>query len=90
MGYFIKVTTNSNKYRQDHINNGKSGGMEWIHITVQVMLYFYGVMLRISIDNRNLGGYTYYFKSISIICCGQGYTVSLEAYVGWDNKITSF
>ena len=54
MGYFIKVTTNSNKYRQDHINNGKSGGMEWIHITVQVMLYFYGVMLRISIDNRNL------------------------------------
>ena len=70
--YFRRVTTNSDKYGWYHLKNGKFGGMKWINIPVQGMIYLYGVMLIISIEPRNLGGYTSYFESISRIICGQG------------------
>ena len=54
MDCFRIVTTNSNKYGEDHIKNGKFGGTKWRNITVQEMLHFYGVMLWISIEPRNL------------------------------------
>ena len=44
-------------------------------------------MLRISIEPRNIEGYTSYFEPISSICCGKGYTVIFEAYVIWATKI---
>ena len=77
MDYFRRVTTNSNKYGQDHLKNVKFGGTKWINITVQDIINLYGVMLWIYIKPRHLGGYTSYFESISIIRCGQGYTVSI-------------
>ena len=63
--------------------------MKWINITVQDMLHLYGVMLQTYIDPHNIGGYTSYFESIWIFFYGKGYTVSLEAYEGWDSKIMS-
>ena len=44
-------------------------------------------MLWISIEPCNLGGYPSYFESISIICFGQVYMGSIEAYLGCDIKI---
>ena len=70
MDYFRRVTKNSNKYGQYHLKNGKFGGMKYIHITVQEMLNLYGVMLQIFFEPRNLGEYTSYLESISIIFCG--------------------
>ena len=63
--------------------------MKCRNITVQDMLNFYGVMIWIYIKPCNIGGYTSYFESILIICCVQRYTISLEAYGGWDIKIMS-
>ena len=74
---------------RDNLRNGNFGGMKWTNITVQEIIHFYGVMIQIYIDPWNLGGYTPYFESISIIICGQGCTVILEAYGGWASKITS-
>ena len=54
MDYFRRVTTNSNKYGQDHLKNVKFGGTKWINITVQDIINLYGVMLWISIEPRNL------------------------------------
>ena len=71
MDYFRRVNINSNKFGLVRIKNVKFGGMKWRNITVQDMLHFYGVMIWIYIDTRNIGGYTSYFESISIICCGQ-------------------
>ena len=90
MNYFRRVTGNSNTYGQDNLKNEKFGGIKWKNITVQEMLHFYALMLKISIDPRHHGGYNSYFESISINHCSQGYTVSLEAYGGRDSKITSF
>ena len=57
MDYFRRVTKNSNKYGRDHLNNGKVGGIKRINYTVQNMCHFYGVMIQISIEPRNIGGY---------------------------------
>ena len=58
MEYFSIVTRNLNKYVRYHLNNVKFGTMKWINITVQDMFHLYGVMLWISIEPWNLGGYT--------------------------------
>ena len=76
MDYFIRVTKSSNKYGQDRLKNENFGGMKWKNITVQDIIHFYGVMLRMSIYTWHLGGYTSYFESISRISCVQGYMVS--------------
>ena len=89
MVYFIRVTTNSNKYGWYHFKNGKFGGMNWINSTVQVILNFYVVMLQIFVDPWNLGWYTSYVKSILRVICGQGYMISIEVYVGCSTKIIS-
>ena len=59
------------------------------NVTAQEILNIYGVILQVSIEPRNLGGYSSYLESISRIRCGQGYTYSLDAYGGWASKIMS-
>ena len=81
MDYFRRVTKNPNKYGQYHINNRNFGGMKWINITVQKMVHLHRVMIWIYTESCNIVIYTSYFESISRICCGQGYTVSIEAII---------
>ena len=47
--YFIRLTTNLNRYGWDHLNNGNFGGLKCINITVQEMHNLYGVVLQIYI-----------------------------------------
>ena len=41
-----------------HLNNGKFCGTRWINVSVKEMLYFYVALLWISIEPRDIGGYT--------------------------------
>ena len=89
MDYLRRVTKNSKKYGRDCLKNGKFGGMKWINITVQEMLHFYGLMIRIYIEPRHIGWCTSYFGSIPRIVFYQGFTVSIDTYGGWSGKSTS-
>ena len=56
MDYFRRVTTNSNKYGQDHLKNVKFGGVKRININVQEMIHFYVLMIWTSIETQHFGG----------------------------------
>ena len=62
---------------------GKFGGIKWENITVQEMVLFCGVMLRVSIEPCHLGGYEGNFKPTSYVSVGNGYNVKLVRYGGW-------
>ena len=59
------------------------------NVTAQEILNIYGVIIQVSIEPRNLGGYSSYLESISRIRCGQGYTSIFEAYGVQASKLTS-
>ena len=66
---------------------GNFGGIIWKNITVQEMVRFYGVMIRMIIDPCHLGGYEGYFTSTLYVRVGCGYNVKLVEYGGWEERI---
>ncbi len=44
----------------DH--RGYFGGSKWENISTQEMIHWHGVILKMSIDNRKIGGYESYFS----------------------------
>ena len=58
--FFKGKTANSNQYaRQEMTADNKFAGLIW---KVQEMVRFHGIMLKMSIDDRQLGGYRAYFE----------------------------
>ncbi len=56
--FFKHFTANWNEYARMHMNNdGQYAGTNWTNVTVEEMVRFLGVILKMSIDNRELGGY---------------------------------
>ena len=86
--FFKQVTTNSNEYVRTHQQpNGKFGGYTWANVTVQEMIRFHGVLLKMSIDNHNLGGYEAYFIENQQVNLGRDYHVTLTGYPAWAAKV---
>jgi hypothetical protein len=56
-----RIIANSNAYASHHKKNNRFGGSVWKPITVKEMYHFLGMTLKMSIDNRELGGMTAYF-----------------------------
>jgi hypothetical protein len=50
------VTDNSNAYANKHIKNNRFAGSVWKPIMTEEMFHALGVMTKMSIDNRQLGG----------------------------------
>jgi hypothetical protein len=83
MGFdFLKLlTANSNEYGRQHMNDsGCFGGFSCSSIIVQEIIQFFGMVMKISVDNRQLGGFiSYYMEQIAVnfsIC----YSVALKDY----------
>lgn len=56
------ATANSNQYAQYHMNEkGEFMGSSWCSISVQELVQFLGVLLKMSVDNRELGGYPAFY-----------------------------
>eukprot|EP00957_Ditylum_brightwellii_P064837 4918788-Ditylum_brightwellii.AAC.2 len=67
-GVVDRITANSNKYAKERMGVYKKfGGQKWTNITVQEMVRFYGILLRISIESHHLGGYKVYFNPMTRI-----------------------
>ena len=62
--FFKRLTANSNQHARSNLDDRRRfGGYLWRNITTEEMISFYGVLLKMSIDNRKLGGYRAYFKT---------------------------
>ena len=60
--YFKWLTSSSNEYARRHINfSGEFGGSPWTNIMVEEMIRFLGCILKMSVDDCQLGGYCSYF-----------------------------
>jgi len=85
--FWKRLTCNSNQYGRIHQVNGKFGGYQWANITVEEMIRFHGILLKMSIDNRSLGGYESYFTEIHQVNAGRDYFIPLEGFPAWANKV---
>ena len=49
MMFFRRLTANSNEYAEKRVNRGNFVGYKWTPISVEEMIRFFGIMLKISI-----------------------------------------
>ena len=88
--FFKRITANSNQYVRLNMNDlGEFGGSPWTNITVQEMVRFHGVLLKMSVDNRELGGYKSYFTERLSVNLSRTYSVELTNYPAWALKVMS-
>ena len=88
--FFKRLTANSNEYARLHMSqDGEFGGSKWSNISVQEMIRFHGMILKMSIDDRELGGYTAYFTEEMSVNCSRSFSVKLTDYMAWGLKIMS-
>ena len=77
--FLERLAANSNQYARLNIKeDGSFAGKSWHNITVQETIHFRGVVLKMSIDNRKLGGYEAYLVGNMQINLGRMYSVSLK------------
>ena len=76
--FFKRLTAQSNKYARADMMSRHSNlylGHKWRNIIVGEMVCFFGIMLRISMEPRKMGGYVSYFENNPIIRIGGNYCV---------------
>lgn len=82
--FFKRLAANSNQYARLHMTpDGKFAGRTWRNISLEEMVRFHGVILKMSIDNRSLGGYESYFETNLQVNLGLDYMVTLKDYPPW-------
>ena len=59
----------------------------WRNITTAEMIRFFGIMLRISLEPRKMGGYVSYFTDNPTVVCGDGYSIQLRGYDPWARDV---
>ena len=87
---FQRLTSQSNKYARMQMKERNSLlfiGHKWKNITVPEMIRFFGIMLRISLEPRKMGGYCSYFTENPVITIGDGYSIQLRGYEPWAKDI---
>ena len=81
--FFLRLCAESNKYVRKIMNERNTKlfiDHKWSYISVQVMNHFFGVMLRIFLEPRKMGGYDSYFIEDHTIVLSNEYTVTLTGY----------
>ena len=74
--FFQRLAAQSNKYARKDMKSRNSAlylGHEWKNIETGEMIRFFGIMLRISLEPRKMGGYTSYFLEDPVVMLGSGY-----------------
>ena len=62
-------------------------GYAWDNISTQEMIISNGMILKMSIDDKKLGGYESHFEEEIPVHLGQGYSATLTDYPAWATKI---
>ena len=90
--FFKRLAAQSNKYARAAMTRNNTRlylGHKWENISVRDMVLFYGIMLRISMSPRKMGGYASYFQNNPVISLGGGYAVGLRGFEPWAKDIMS-
>ena len=88
--YFQRIDAHINKYAQRDIAVRTTTlyiGHKPMNITVGEIIRLFGIMLRISIESWNMGGYLYYFVEDPMINLGHGYSVQPRGYNAWREDV---
>ena len=59
----------------------------WSNISVQEKIRIYGMVLKMSVDHRELGGYASYFTEPFSVNLSRSYCVLLTDYPAWAIKV---
>ena len=78
-----------NAYARENMNleDGTFAGRQWKNISVQEMARFHGLCLKMTIDDRNFGGYEAYFIEDPQVDLARGYNVTVEDSPAWANQV---
>ena len=90
--FFVRICAESNRYARRIMRQRNTSlflGHKWNNITVEEMIHFFGIMLRISLEPRKMGGYESYFTEQLSITASNGYSTSLRGYHAWAKDIMS-
>ena len=68
-------------------HSGRYGGSPWSSISVQEMIQFHGMVLKMSVDHRELGGYASYFTDPFSVNLSRSYSVLRTDYPAWAIKV---
>ena len=88
--FFQRLSAQSNKYVRKQMMERNSTlflGHIWRNITTAEMIRFFGIMLRISLEPRKMGGYVSYFTDNPTVVCGDGYSIQLRGYDPWARDV---
>ena len=88
--FFKRLASQSNNYaRRDMIQKNSTLylGHKWKNITCAEMIRFLGIMLRISLEPRKMGGYASYFQDSPVVAMGGMYSVELRGYQPWARDV---
>ena len=88
--FFKRLATQSNKYARANMHARSSSmflGHKWANITTGEMVRFFGIILRISMEPRKMGGYTSYFQENPVVSLANGYSVQLRGFDAWAKDI---
>ena len=81
--FFKRLATQSSKYACNIMQSRNSNryiGHQWKNITTEEMISFFGILLRISLEPRKMGGYSSYFAEEPVIGMGNQYYCKLRGY----------
>ena len=88
--FFVRLCCESNKYARKVMKERNTSlflGHKWNNISVTEMIHFFGIMLRISLEPRKMGGYESYFVEDQSITLCNGYSATLRGYNAWAKDI---
>ena len=77
-GFFCWITANSNEYARlpKDAGTGCFGGSKWINIKLEDMIHFFGILLKMSIDDRKLGGDANILMHLFVLIWSKGIQLS--------------
>lgn len=79
--FFNRIRAKSNQYAMKDMNaRGDFGGSSWSNIIEEEMVHFRDVLLLMSIDDRELGGYRACFTEPISVNESRKYSVKLRDY----------
>ena len=88
--FFERLAAQSNKYARSNMKVRNSTlfiGHKWENIRAGEMIRFFGIMLRISLEPRKMGGYSTYFADNTTLHLDSNYSVKLRGYNAWAKEI---
>lgn len=82
-----RITANSNAYVHTKKIGNQFAGSLWKPIQVQEMFRALGIILKMSIDNRQVGGLSSYFSPPHELCSGPGHSTPVIGFTSWASDV---